>query len=133
MSIHSIKKRSNAGENLILLIAAACAVSISALFDHWGLSQKWDAAIMWTGVTFAVLVLSNRKALKLLRFWSRWATFLLLHLVLMWIIFSLLLAPFKVIGTLYVVPMAFVEALAMNIYFGKFLRASAKKLRVGHV
>ena len=83
--------------------------------------HKWHAAIMWTIVALFGLLIWGREKRNLWLFWSFWAACVLLHTLAMWGIFGQLL-PRLVLGTLYVVPLAFIESLFLFVVFLKLER-----------
>ncbi len=80
------------------------------ILDKNSAPHKWHAAIMWTGVAFYGVLIFGRRKWNSWRFWVFWAGCLGLHIFAMWILFGQLL-PRLILGTLYVVPIAFIEAI----------------------
>ena len=52
-------------------------------------------------------------------FWGLWTLYFALHLITMWIVFAYLLANVRVVGTLYAVPFAAIEAFVLLALFSK--------------
>lgn len=76
---------------------------------------------MWTVVAFyGVLIFGHRKWSSW-QFWIFWATCLIAHVFAMWVIFKELF-PHLILGTLYVVPFAFLEAILLVGMFAKLQR-----------
>jgi hypothetical protein len=105
-------------DNAIVWSAAVVALIAAIILDKGSAPHKWHAAIMWTGVAFYGVLIFGRRKWGSWLFWIFWAACLALHGVAMWLIFGQLL-PRLVLGTLYVVPLAFVEAIFL---IGVFLR-----------
>jgi hypothetical protein len=100
-------------------IGVALALAAAIVFGRYGMPQKWHAAIMWTVVAFGPPTVTRRKRWGSPSFWGLWTLFLALHLLIMWIVFYYLLAKVKVLGTLYVVPLAAIEAFVLLVLFSK--------------
>ena len=90
--------------------AAAVALLAAIILDKGTAPHKWHAAIMWTGVAFYGVVIFSRPKWRTWQFWVFWAACLVVHVFAMWVIFGQLL-PNLVLGTLYVIPLAFLEAI----------------------
>jgi len=81
---------------------------------------------MWTFVAlFGFLVFGRSKRGSWL-FWAFWATCFVLHVAAMWLIFGQVL-PRLILGTLYVVPVAFIESLLLLVVFFKLERRVAQR------
>jgi hypothetical protein len=102
----SKRKHTLVSDDAVSWIAAGIALVAAIVFGHYGLSQKWHAAIMWTGVAFASSAIFCRKQWTSLSFWAKWTAYLILHLAAMWFVFAYLLARLRVVGMLFVVPIA---------------------------
>ena len=74
------------------------------------------AAIMWTVVAFFAVLLWGREKWTAVSFWIFWAVCLVLHIIAMWAIFGFLL-PRLALGTIYVVPIAFIESVLLAALF----------------
>jgi hypothetical protein len=90
-----------------------------------GAPHKWHATIMWTGVAFYGVLIFGRRKWGSWLFWIFWAACLALHGIAMWLIFGQLL-PRLVLGTLYVVPLAFVTAIFLIGVFSRLERRLAR-------
>jgi hypothetical protein len=120
-----LKKRADVTENFIVALIGVIAVVVSTIFNGHGLQQKWHAAIMWTGVAFGTVVLSTRKRLNSWRFWLVWISFLLLHVLTMWFLFSIVLSNVLVLGMLYVIPFGFLESILLISVMSRIENARA--------
>jgi hypothetical protein len=104
-------------DNAIVWSAAAVALIAAIILDKGAAPHKWHAAIMWTVVALYGVLIFGRKKLCAWQFWVFCAACLTLHVFVMWLIFGELL-PRLILGTLYVVPGAFIEAiLLIGIFF----------------
>ncbi len=117
-----LKKRSAAGDDIVAWIGLALVLAAAIILDKGSAPHKWHAAIMWTFVTFLCLLRFGRKKWNSWLFWAFWATCFGLHLFAMWLIFERLL-PRLILGTLYVVPVAFIEGIFL---VGMFARLEHK-------
>lgn len=111
-------------DNAIVWSAALVALIAAIILDKGSAPHKWHAAIMWTGVAFYGVLIFGRGKWRSWLFWIFWVACLALHGVAMWLIFGVLL-PRLVLGTLYVVPLAFVEALFLIGVFSRLERSLA--------
>lgn len=112
----SVKKKPQVfSDNALTWFAAALALCVAILLDQRGLPQKWHAAIVWTVGTFGSLVIMFRRRWYLWGFWALLLAFFILHLVLMWTLFSKVLANLLVLGMLYVIPLALIESVVLMI------------------
>jgi hypothetical protein len=91
------------------------------ILDRGSPPRKWHAAIIWTGVALFGLLIFGRQARKFWRFWFFGAVCLVLHVFMMWVIFGQLL-PHLILGTLYVIPLAFIESIFLLCIFAKLNR-----------
>jgi len=115
------RKRSSVSDDTFGWIGIALVLIAAIILDKSSQPHQWHAAIMWTFCAlFGVLIFGREKRTSLL-FWLFWATCLALHVVAMWMIFALVL-PRLVLGTLYVVPLAFMESLLLVVLFYKLER-----------
>jgi hypothetical protein len=112
------------GDDILGWIGIAVALVAAIVLDKGSAPHKWHAAIMWTFVTLLWLLRFGRKKWRSWLFWIFWVVCLALHGVAMWLIFGELL-PRLVLGTLYVVPLAFVEALFLIGVFSRLERTLA--------
>lgn len=116
-----VKGRMSLNDKVIVLSAAAVTLIAAMILDKDHAPHKWHAAIMWTGVGFYGLLIFSRSKLRSWLFWIYWLACLLLHGFAMWLLFAKLL-PSLVLGTLYVVPLAFLEAIFLFVLFSKLER-----------
>lgn len=94
---------------------------IMVILDKKSPPHKWHAAVMWTFCALFGLLIFGRKKRNSWLFWIFWSACLVLHVFGMWIIFGQLL-PQLVLGTLYTVPLAFIEAIFLIGIFSKLER-----------
>ena len=113
------KKQTVVSDNAASWIGVALALAAAIVFGRYGMPQKWHAAIMWTVVAFGPPTVTRRKRWGSPSFWGLWALLLALHLLTMWVVFYYLLAKVTVLGTLYVVPFAAIEAFVLLVLFSK--------------
>lgn len=83
--------------------------------------HKWHAAIVWTVTAFFGALIFGRKKRGSWAFWLFLGACLVLHVFGMWVIFTELL-PRLILGTLYVIPIAFIEAIFLVGMFAKLER-----------
>jgi hypothetical protein len=113
------KKHAAISDNAIEWIVVGLGLAALIVFGQYGMPQKWHAAIMWTVVAFGPPTATPRKRWSSPSFWGLWTLYFVLHLLTMWVVFEYLLAKVRVLGTLYVVPFAAVEALVLLVLFSK--------------
>jgi hypothetical protein len=102
-------------------IGLALVLIAAIILDRGSPPHKWHAAIMWTFVAlFGALVFGRNKRGSWL-FWVFWATCFVLHVAALWVIFSQVF-PRLILGTLYVVPLAFIESLLLFVAFSNIER-----------
>ena len=120
------KKRIPLSDDTFGWFGLALVVIAAIILDKGSQPHKWHAAIMWTfAALFGLLVFGRNKRTSRL-FWLFWATCLVLHIIAMWVIFNQLL-PRLILGTLYVVPLAFMESLLLVVGFYKLERMVARQ------
>jgi ABC-type Co2+ transport system permease subunit len=102
-------------------IGIALALIAAIILDKGNTPHKWHAAIVWTFAAFFGVLIFGRKKRGSWLFWIFWATCLILHVLAMWAIFARLL-PHLVLGTLYVIPLAFVESILLVGVFSNMER-----------
>jgi hypothetical protein len=102
-------------------IGVAVALIAAIVLDKGSAPHKWHAAIMWTAVAFLCVLKFGQKKWNSWLFWTFCSTCLILHVLAMWLIFEQLL-PRLILGTLYVVPIAFIEAIFLVGMFAKLER-----------
>jgi hypothetical protein len=117
----SSKKRTSLTDDALGRIGIPLVLIAAIILDKGSPPHKWHAAIMWTFLAFFGVLIFGRKKRNSWLFWIFWAAFLILHTVAMWVIFGQLL-PRLILGTLYVVPFAFVESLFLLIVILKLER-----------
>jgi len=99
-------------------IGIALVLVAAIVLDKGAPSHKWHAAIMWTFVAFFGVLIFGRNKRGSWRFWIFCVACFVLHVFGMWVIFAHLL-PRLVLGTLYVVPLAFIESIFLVGMFSK--------------
>ena len=115
-------KKTSLSDDAIGWVGIALGLIAAIVLDKGSAQHKWHAAIMWTFVAFfGVLIWGRRKRNSWLLwllwlFWLFWAACLVLHVIAMGVIFGQLL-PRLILGTLYVVPLAFFESLFLVVAF----------------
>lgn len=114
-----MKKHTEVSENAISWMVMGLVLVAAIIFGRLGMPQRWHAAIMWTVVAFGPATMMRRKRWRSFSFWGKWAIYLSLHLLLMWVLFEFLLAKMAVIGTLYAVPFAAIEGFVLLVLFSK--------------
>jgi len=116
-----LKKRAGPSDDALGWIGLALVLIAAIILDKGSAPHKWHAAIVWTfGALFCFLIFARNKWGSWL-FWIFWATSLGLHVLAMWAIFAQLL-PRLILGTLYVMPLAFVESILLLGVFSKVER-----------
>jgi hypothetical protein len=120
------RRRTSLSDDAFGWISLTLVLIAAIILDKGSQPHKWHAAIMWTFVAlFGVLVFGrNKRTSRLL--WGFWVTCLCLHIVAMWAIFGQLM-PGLILGTLYVVPVAFIESLLLVALFHKLQRTAARR------
>jgi hypothetical protein len=113
--VHGLKKGLS-GDDLFGWIGLALAVTAMIVLDRDSVPGKWHAAIMWTFCALFGLLIFGRTKRHSWLFRIFWVTCLTLQVFAMWVIFAQLL-PRLILGTLYVVPIAIVEALFLLVIF----------------
>jgi hypothetical protein len=118
-------KKNRFSDDALGWIGSALALVAAIVLDKGSPPHKWHAAIMWTSVAlFGVLIWGRNKRGSGL-FWIYWSACLLVHVLAMWLIFGRLL-PRLILGTVYVVPFAFIESILLTVaFFGLEHRLSA--------
>ncbi len=91
------------------------------ILDRNGPPHRWHAAIVWTISTFFGLLVFGRRKRTSLLFWLFWIACLALHTFGMWLFFTKLL-PRLILGTLYVIPVAVLEAILLTGIFYRLER-----------
>lgn len=114
-------KRLSVSDNAIVWSAAMVGLIAAIILDKDGAPHKWHAAIMWTGVALYGVLIFGRKRWGSWLFWVFLAVCSVLHGFAMWLIFGQLL-PRLILGTLYVVPIAFVESIFLIGMFSRLER-----------
>jgi hypothetical protein len=119
-----LKNRAVSSDNILGWIGIALVLIAAIILDKGSAPHKWHAAIMWTFVALLGVLIFGRKKRGSLPFWIFWTGCLALHVFAMWLIFAQLL-PRLILGTLYVVPIAFIEAIFLVGMFSKLERKLA--------
>lgn len=114
--------RNVASDDIFGWIGIAVALIAAIILDKGSAPHKWHAAIMWTFVMLLCLLRFGRKKWKSWPFWIFCAACFVLQVFAMWLIFGQLL-PRLILGTLYVVPIAFIEAIFLIAVFSRLERA----------
>jgi hypothetical protein len=118
------KKRASLSDDAIGWIGLGLVLVAAIFLDKNSPPHKWHAAIMWTFVAlFGFMVVGRSKRGSWL-FWFFWAACVVLHVAAMWVIFGQIF-PRLILGTLYVVPLAFIESLLLFVVFVKLERRVA--------
>jgi hypothetical protein len=102
-----LKGRIARSDDALGWIGLALVLIAAIILDKGSPPHKWHAAIMWTFVAFFGVLIFGRKKRRSRLFWILWSTCLVFHVFAMWAIFGQLL-PRLILGTLYVVPIAFI-------------------------
>lgn len=121
-----LKKRITFSDNILAWIGVPIVLIAAIILDKSSAPHKWHAAIMWTACAFYGVLIFGRKQRNSYQFWTFWGICLGLHILAMWVIFAKLL-PRLILGTLYVVPIAFVEAIFL---FGIILKMERILMRL---
>lgn len=108
-----LNKQHTLGDNAIIWIGAIATIAACIMLDKPQEPHKWHAAIVWTCLTFVGVILFGRTRWRSWLFWTLSSLFLFLHVILMWWIFDKLLPGGHVWGTLYVMPLGFVEGIVL--------------------
>jgi hypothetical protein len=87
----------------VTLLAAAIVYAVRA-------PSKWLTAIFITVVTFVGVISYFRNRWRSRRFWQIIVAALLVHLVLVWVVFSVVLSGIQGVGFLVCVPVIYFEA-----------------------
>lgn len=106
------EKQSSISDNALGWIGIAFALIAAVILDKENSPHKWHAAIMWTFVAFFGVLIFGRKKRGSRLFWVLWTACLVLHTFAMWLLFGQLM-PRLILGTLYIVPVAFIESLLL--------------------
>jgi hypothetical protein len=113
----TLKNGFGVSDNALSWIVVALGLTAAFILDKPSAPHKWHAAIVWTtGALFGLLVWC-RKKWNSFPFWLFWLTCLVFHVFAMWMIFERLL-PGLILGTLYVMPIAFIESVLLAVGFG---------------
>ena len=123
-----LKRRTVASDDALGWIAVAVALIAAIVLDKGSAPHKRHAAIMWTVVAFLGVLKFGHKKWKSWLFWIFCAACLGLHVAAMWLIFAQFL-PRLILGTLYVVPIALIEAILLVGMFAKLERRVARVCR----
>jgi len=113
-----------ASDDVLGWVGIALGLVAIIILDKRSPPHKWHAAVMWTFCALFGLLIFGRKKRNSWLFWVFWAACLVLHLFAMWLIFGQLL-PRLILGTLYVVPIAFIESMLLIGIFSRLERKLA--------
>jgi len=111
-------------DNFLGWIGIALGLVAMIILDYRSSPHKWHAAIMWTFCALFGLLIFGRKKRALWIFWIFWIFWtacLVLHVFAMWLVFGQLL-PRLILGTLYVVPVSFIESMLLFVFFSRLER-----------
>jgi ABC-type Fe3+-siderophore transport system permease subunit len=122
-----ILRKRIASDDVLGWTAVAVALIAAIVLDKGSAPHKWHAAIIWTVVAFLGLLKFSQRKWNSWRFWIFCVACLGLHVFAMWAIFGQLL-PRLVLGTLYVIPLAIVEAIFLTGIFYRLERKLAHPL-----
>jgi hypothetical protein len=114
-----LKKPIYFSDTLIGWMVAAIGLFAAFMLDTKEQPQKWHAAIMWTACAFGGVVIGHREKWQSWRFWLFWVICLSVHLFAMWLIFAKILKSIRILGTLYMVPLALIEVIFLRIVMTK--------------
>jgi hypothetical protein len=93
-------------------VIPALALGSVIILDERSGSNRWHAAVVWTPVALSGVLVWGQKAWKWKSFWLFWVTCFIIHVRTMWLIFRKLF-PHSMLGTLYVIPIAFGESVLL--------------------
>ena len=122
-----VKRRVFSSDNLVLAVGGLLALSAGFIESSLGVPQRWHAASAWTLVSFSVAISMYRRYWASWRFWAAVAVCLVPHLAVMWMIFARLLQNVKWMGTMYVIPLEFLEVPVLLIAVGFVMRKLGHK------
>ena len=104
---HEAHSRANTWEQVIT-VAVTLVASIVAMVA--GAPDKWLAAIFCTVVTFGGIISFFKEKWASRRFWVIVSSILVVHLVLTWVVFGMVLRQREDVGLLTCLPFIFVES-----------------------
>jgi hypothetical protein len=119
-----LKERIARSDDALGWIGLALTLIAAIILDKGSPPHKWHAAIMWTFVAFFGVLIFGRKKRRSRLFWIFWSTCLVFHVFAMWVTFGQLF-PRLILGTLYVVPIAFIESIFLIGIFSRLQRKVA--------
>jgi hypothetical protein len=114
--MHRASEKTSLSDDAMGWVSIALGLIAAIILDKGSPPHKWHAAIMWTVVAFFGALIWGRQKRNSWLFWVFLAACLVLHIIAMWVIFGQLL-PRLILGTLYVVPLAFFESLFLFVAF----------------
>jgi hypothetical protein len=106
-----LKKRRRVGDDVVGWVGILATTAALYVFHNPSEPHKWHPAIVWTCTAFSCIALFGRTRWRSWKFWLLWVFFLLVHILAMWWIFGRLLPAGHVWGTIYVIPIGFVEGI----------------------
>ena len=109
----TVKEQGSSGENIGLIVMIAVGFIAVLIANHFGLSQKWHAAVVGTAVPFGVVTIMYRKKWFCTEFWVSLVALFLVHAVLIWTIFAVLLQNVRTVGILLWIPVTFFETFVL--------------------
>jgi|SRR6516164_1483854 hypothetical protein len=87
-----MRRKLRVAENLYFLGVALLGLAVSIITDRMGMGQKWDAAIVSTGVAFGASTWLLRSRWNRVRFWLAVTICFGIHILMTWLIFARLFA-----------------------------------------
>ena len=118
-----VKSKNSATENIGLVLTVAVGFVAVLIANHYGLPQKWHAAVVGTAVPFGVVIIMCRKKWLSLEFWASLTALFLVHAVAIWMIFSILLQNIRTVGVLVWMPVVFIETFVLLGLISRFEHA----------
>src|SRR5688572_12601748 len=122
-----LKGRRVPSDNALVWIGGAVALAAAIVLDDDTAPRKWHAAIIWTVIAFLCLLVLCRKKWTFVSFWLFGMFALVAHICVMWFIFGQLL-PGLLIGTLFTVPLGFIESILLTVIFSGVERRLEKRI-----
>ena len=117
----ALRKQTSISDDVFGWIGLLLGLVAVIILDKRSPPHKWHAAVMWTFLALFGLLIFGRNKRNSRVFWMFWATCLVLHGCAMWLIFGQLF-PRLILGTLYVVPLAYAESIFLLVAFLKLER-----------
>jgi hypothetical protein len=105
------KRRPRLKDDVVGWVGVLITIVALYVIDNPSEPHKWHPAIVWSCTAFSTIALFGRTQWQSWRFWALFMVFLLLHVFAMWWVFDKIVPAGHVWGTLFVVPIAFVEGI----------------------